>query len=767
MSTHKRLAFWVMLAALTFFHAIAGEPAPKGTPTEAPKTTTTTTEATQKEEASKESPQASVQERVQVVGSTDRARDTPGSAHFISKRELELFQYGDIHRVLRSVPGINIQEEEGYGLRPNIGMRGTGVERSQKITLMEDGVLVAPAPYTAPAAYYFPTAGRMESIEILKGSSSVKQGPYTNGGALNLISSSIPSTFSGDIAAAGGSDELKRLRANVGGTHGRLGWLVETFQLDTDGFKNLDNGGDTGVELNDYLGKLRYESGTGARFYQSLELKVGKTEQFGNETYLGLTQADFEANPYRRYVGSQEDFIDTDHEQFQLRHYVQPFSNFDITTTLYRNNFARNWHKVESTGGISNGSLLANPEANPLLVQLLRGEIDSNDSRLENGALLIRNNNREYYSQGVQTVFNWQKTAGKAFHELEWGIRFHQDEEDRFQNDETWGVFGGTLTQLGVGAPGSQSNRVSDASALSAYITDTIRIGSWSLRPGVRFESIDYTREDYSTTDPLRSQGPTRLRENDERILLPGMGATYFLNEENRLFLGVHKGFSPPGAGQNDQTESEESFNYELGYRHFSSQLTAEIVGFFNDYDNLLGTETVSGGGDTAGDLFNGGEVNVYGLEASLGYRFNQGANWTLPFHINYTFTDSEFQTSFETDFADWSPFVTKGDTLPYIPKSQFTANLGLDYASWNFGLTGNFVDEMRTTSGSGSIPDAQRIDDHFVLDLAANYTFLKSYKAFVQVRNLADETYVVSRRPYGLRPGLDRSFIMGLSAKF
>ena len=71
-------------------------------------------------------------------------------------------------------------------------MRGTGQNRSEKVTIMEDGVLAAPAPYAAPSAYYFPTSGRMQQIEVLKGTSSAMYGPRTTGGVVNMLSREIP-----------------------------------------------------------------------------------------------------------------------------------------------------------------------------------------------------------------------------------------------------------------------------------------------------------------------------------------------------------------------------------------------------------------------------------------------------------------------------------------------------------------------------------------------------------------------------------------------
>jgi len=713
-----------------------------------------------------ESEQALMEERVRVVGDKEAARKSSGSEYFIDEEELSRHEYTDIQRALRRVPGVNLQDEEGYGLRPNIGFRGTGVERSSKVTLMEDGVLIAPAPYAAPSAYYFPTAGRMESMEVSKGPASIRQGPHTTGGVLNMISRQIPNGFMGQGELAFGDDGHARGKLALGDSFERVGWMVETFQEQVDGFKRLDGGGDTGFDLQDYAARLRLNSREGARMYQSLELKLGTTQQEGNETYLGLAQADFDNDPFRRYAASGADHISTDHDQALVRYFIVPTSKIDVTTTVYRNDFFRNWAKLQSVGGSGIVGILAEPDspAHAPLMSIIRGEVDSAPGELE-----LRNNRRDYYSQGIQSTLGLRLgNEGGVRNDIEFGVRFHEDEEDRFQEQDEYQMLGGSMVLTSLGDPGSQANRVTSAEALALFVRDKIMVGKWSVEPGLRFESADFTRLDYSTTDPLRTGAGSTVRKNDVDELIPGLGVTYEASPQVGIFGGVHKGFAPPGPGQSGFTEAEESYNYELGVRlshggHF------QAVGFFSDYKNLLGRDTLSGGGGGTGLQFNGGEVEILGLELSFD-RILLGGNessYLVPLQIAYTYTEGEFQSNFETSHADWAPEVFAGDELPYLPEHQLFAEIGWRNAHWSAFVAASYVDEMRTSAGQGTIPDAERIEDHLVFDLSAEYRFRQHYRTFVRVRNMTDEIYVAASRPAGLRPGLPRTFLAGFGFDF
>ncbi len=707
-----------------------------------------------------------VVQSVSLTGGLAGLKDIPGSAHYLSPLDLEKFSYTDISRTLRAVPGVNLQEEDGFGLRPNIGLRGTGSERSSKITVMEDGVLSAPAPYAAPAAYYFPTIGRMQAVEVLKGSSQIRFGPYTTGGAINLISTAIPENFSGRMHLLGGSFGNRNLHAYAGNSHRNFAYLVETFQYQSNGFKKLERGDETGFDKKDYLAKFRLNTGPTAKIYQSLTFKVGQSEETSNETYLGLTDEDFTASPYRRYAASQMDEMNTSHEQYSLRHIIQVSKNIDLVSTVYRNNFHRNWYKLDKVVTADGqktkiATLLDNPDENAEAYGILTGETSISD-----GALQVKANNRSYFSEGAQTVLSWRFQTGNIRHKLDLGIRYHHDEIDRFQWVDAYKMDDGTMELTNAGVHGTESNRVETGKALATYLQYKLKVGSWTFIPGLRHENIELEREDYGKSDPERLGTDLTARSNQVGVWIPGIGVDYKFDPYTSVFGGVHKGFSPPGTREG--TKPEESTNYELGVRYQKSKLSGQAVVFYNDYNNLLGADLEAAGGSGSAELFNGGEVSTKGLEFQVSYDplSNESGGWGMPLTLVYTYTDAAFQNGFESTFEGWGT-VEVGDELPYLANHQLTLLLNVNSQKFNFNLSGRYQDAMRTQAGQGSIPDNKKTDAYFIIDLNASYFVHKNVALFGSLTNMTDKVYVVARRPAGLRPGMPRAFMGGLKVNF
>jgi len=697
-------------------------------------------------------------DRIMVVGAPVWVSQVPGAASYINTEQLQKQGYTDINRVLRSVSGVNLQEEDGFGLRPNIGLRGAGVERSTKVNIMEDGILAAPAPYSAPAAYYFPNISRMNSVEVRKGSSQIKYGPNTTGGAINLISTPIPAELSGRAELSIGERNSNKFYAHFGNTHQNFGYLIEGLHLGDNGFKQLDNGGDTGFSIRDIQAKFMVRTSPDANIFQRLDLKFGYNDQVSDETYVGLTRDDFQLTPLRRYAGSQADQINTDHLQLMARHFVLFSKNFDLTSTIYRKNFSREWYKLQSVNGRGLAGVLQNPSQNAEALDVLRGR-DSEDD-----ALMVRANARTYYSQGIESILGINFRTGNLRNQVEFGVRLHQDQEDRFQFEDGYRMQNGTMILTTPGTPGTQANRIGEATALSIFLQDKIKSENWTFTPGIRFENIWFTDRNFGSQDLERSG--TNLTPNEYTIteFMPGFGLTYLASDNFTLISGIHRGFSPPNPGSTSETKSEQSVNYELGFRFANNLFQTELIGFFNNYSNLLGSDLAAGGGGGTTAQFNAGKVHVSGIEFTTNMDISELARLSkisIPFSINYTYTNAIFQTGFQSSFGPWGS-VSKGDHIPFIPRHQLNTALGFGLGDFSAHINSVFSPVMRTIAGSGSPDPNFSTDRYFLLDVSADYTFTSYLNVFVNIRNILDHTYIVSDRPSGVRPGLPRTLIGG-----
>ena len=708
--------------------------------------------------------------------------DLPGSGHYVGARTLETVGSYDVHRVLREVPGVTVQEEDGYGLRPNVGLRGSGAERSSTVTLMEDGVLIAPAPYAAPAAYYFPSVGRMDGVEVRTGAGQIKYGPATTGGALNLVAAQIPAAFEARGEARLGPNDQRTLHARVGNATASAPWLggagvgvvAEVRTDNVDGFKTITGpggaallgpGGDelsTGFDKLDVFGRVRVATAPGAAVHQSLTLTGSVTDEVSDETYLGLTDADFEATPFARYAGSQRDEMDAEHGALRARHVAVFSDRVDLTTTVYRNAFARNWYKLDKAAGAAGGavgiaSLLDDPAANADAYAAVRGAGP--------GTLYVKANNREYLSRGVQTVAGLR--IGRSL--VEAGLRVHADEMDRFQWVDAYAVEGTETTLAVAGTPGTDSNRIESARAVAGFVQAEVEAGPLTLTPGVRVESVRLRREDFGAADVDRTGADLTVRANTATAVIPGLGAVADLGAGWRLFGGVHRGFAPPDSRA--ETRPEASVNSEVGVRYGSGAVEVQAAGYWTAYENLLGSDLAAAGGGGTADQFNGGRVDVVGAELGVTADLARLAGpprpggLAAPLRVAYTFTDGRFRNAFESDFDAWGT-VAEGDALPYQARHRLYVRAGLERAGWSVAALANAVSDMRAVAGQGPIPASELVGSHVTVDLVAEAPLPGGLALTARAVNVTDATYVVARRPAGLRPGLPRTVTVGLRVR-
>lgn len=714
-----------------------------------------------------------------IIGSEEQAREIPGAATYLGVAAIREQNQTDIHRVLRQVPGVYVREEDGYGNFPNISLRGVTTVRNTKITVMEDGILAAPAPYSDPAAYYSPALGRMAGLEVIKGASQIKYGPHITGGVLNYLSTPVPTDSTGLLKAYYGSDNEVFALGNYGNTvavgGGNFGYLVEGFYHQSDGFKTIDaapgvDRGATGFQRLEPMIKLAYELDTTG--YQRIEAKYGYTDFEADETYLGLTEADFAANPNRRYAATRFDNIPTEQHRTYLRHVIRPNEQFQITTTGYYNQFDRAWFKLNDVRLAGDGTwrnlseTLAGAHGANNALGVLRGE--------QAGQLRYRDNNRSYYAWGLEQNYRYEFETGSVEHTLDGGVRYHYDQSSRFQNDTVYtqdatGAFVGTA----VGAPGSQDNRKQDSTAWAFHAQDKVDFGKFSVTPGVRYEIIDYSQINFNAVTPTRQRG-------DLDVLGGGLGVDCEVSEEVLLFAGVHHGFAVPGPGGaiSNGLEEETSLSTEAGVRYRTERgFALEGVYFFTAFRDLIVDSNSGGGG--GGITENAGDVDVHGFELSLAYDPGAAGDWIvgLPMGLAFTYTDARF-TGDASNVDPESIFsgAEAGNRVPYIPEYQINARIGVEYERYGLYLNATYVPETFATGSNTSLqerpdgtPDSRfgKTDSYFLLDLTAQARLNDWARVFAGIRNLTDEAYMVSRIPHGPRPGISQTFYGGLEFTF
>lgn len=680
-----------------------------------------------------------------VVGEGRNRMSIPGSSSVIDEEDLARSRPLTINEALRQAPGLFPRDEEGLGLRPNIGVRGLSPTRSSKVLQLEDGVPLAYAPYGDNASYSQPPFRRFVRIETLKSASQVRFGPNTVGGVINYITPRAPESLSGDALIAVGDRGYREVDVKIGGPLSDDWRVIGHANLTQfDGVR--DN---HALETSDLWAKLEGAAAPG----HDISVRVGLANEDSQVTYSGLTAAEFAANPRQNAFRNDVFFIER--ATAALSHRWTLSDGLTLSTTAYSLWFDRDWWRQSS-----NSSQRPNDASDPLCAGMSNLLTTcGNEGRL-----------REYNTYGLETRLVWSGELFGADAEIEGGLRRHEERQMRVQ------VNGDTPTARTPGTSvngGVREANLRYADATSGHIATRFTWGALNVSPGVRFETIDYERVNLLSG----VKGKTELSET-----IPGVGFSYQFGENAFVYGGLHRGFAPPrvediigAAGGVVELDPERSVNLELGWRAKPQLgLFFDVAYFRMDFDNQIVPASIAGG--VGASLTNAGETRHQGLELALnGSLRDMGfmQNDDVFFRAALTYLgEAKFIGRRTSNVSGFSGVSVSGNRLPYTP--EWIASAAVGYA---FGAAGEiqfeivhtgeqFTDDLNTTAQTA---DGQRgkIGASTIANLTLTWRPVNdNVSLYLAAKNVTDELYIVDRSR-GILPGAPRLVQAGVTLSF
>lgn len=653
--------------------------------------------------------------RIDIISNSDTysalgtPQDQAGSVTIVTEEKLELIQPLSTEDALKTVPGVHIKGEEESAVVANIGVRGLSAAE-QKTLILEDGVPVAPGLFIGNGRYYNPRIQHIESIEVLKGASSLRYGPSTIGGVINYQSKTPEEgvAVSGRIGSFGLREATVEAGARSKSGDAQMGVIYTNAQ--SDGFQDKD------YQMQD----LTVKAGMAISDNQWIGIKIGAYENDANISYRGLLLEDYLAG--KTYNPAPDDYYLTERKSCDINNEWDIFDNALLKTVVYWSDVSRDYWRYS---------------------------VDTDASNLAGRWVYTNNltgNNRSFERLGFDSRLSLNHELFGIDNQAEMGVRYFTEES----NDTR---IRATRDQDRTGV--NDRHRQDSADSFALFVQNRFDINErLSLTPGIRVES--YEQERVILTDNNASQSTSNTE------VLPGIGMTYLLNDHNQLFASVYKAFSPATNAAaldgltDQQLDAERSTNIEVGMRGQLQNLSYEVAAFQMDFEN----QVVDGNTDPNLSKQNGGATIHRGMEVALGYDFGNG--FAVDSNLTYVPTSEFVGGENDGNRISYSPEVLANLALSYRKNGLETA-LSLQYTDEQYTDSANT--ENLPTGAAGGIWGG-KLDAHTVLNFNAAYQMNKQLKLFGAVKNLTDERYIAGLRQ-GIYAGPSRSFEVGLKYQF
>ncbi len=657
----------------------------------------------------------------------------------------------------KTIPGLNIWENDNSGIQLNIGGRGLNPNRTSNFNTRQNGYDISADALGYPETYYTPPAQSLQRIEVLRGAASLQFGTQF-GGMLNFV--------------------LKE-----GAEERRLEWVSEQTYGSFNFFNSFNSlGGSTKDNQLNYYAFYQYKRGDGWRPNANFEVHNGYLQV----QYRPHKQWNFKA------------------EQTVMQYWAQQpggLTDLEFQQDAQQSNRSRNWFRVNW-----NLSALTIDFKLSSLTKLNLRAFGLFASRQSLGNLQAINRpdygtardliQGRYANVGSELRLLHRYELGKRISALVTGVRVYRGQTSQQQGlsnegtSGTWQDF--TLAEASQGI--LRSDYQFPSWNLAAFAENLFSISErFSMTPGLRLEYIQTQAEGYYQDllvvptrlglDTLRNEAVPEARFQGRTVFLAGVGASYKWTPNTELYANFSQNYrginfndmriANPNQEVDPNLKDEYGYNADLGFKaSYKGLITLNATVFYLAYNRRIGnlqSERPNPDNPLIIEPYtlrtNVGNARVFGtefyVEADLLRLWRPKLPFSLLAFANVSWLDGRYLESANSFAA--------GKQLEFV--APFILRTGLTFSYKQFKLAYSYAYTAKhytDATNAAWVPNAVvgEVPSYGVMDLSASYQW-KWITLQAGINNVANATYFTRRATSypgpGILPADGRSFYVSL----
>ncbi len=649
--------------------------------------------------------------------------------------------------LFKTVPGLNIWENDNSGIQLNIGGRGLNPNRTSNFNTRQNGYDISADALGYPETYYTPPAQSLKRIEVLRGAASLQFGTQF-GGMLNFVMKQGAEDKSFEFVT-----ENTYGGFNFFNTFNSIGGTVAKKKLNYYAFYQYKRGDgwrpNANFEVHNGYAQLEYKPS------KKLSIRAEQTiMQYVAQQPGGLTDTEYEDNARQSKRERNWFRVNWNLSALTIDYKISSLTQLNI----------RNFALFASRQSLGNLEAINRPDYGEAR-DLIKGRYMNfgNETRL------------------VHRYKFLEKTSA-----LVAGFRIYKgytEQQQGYSNSDTTGSLNDfTFSAAPKGI--LKSDYAFPSFNFAAFAENYFAItDKFSVTPGIRFEYIQTEASGYyqdlvvvpSSTgwDTIRNEAIDESRSNSRTVFLTGIGLSYKLSRNVELYGNFSQNYrginfndmriANPNQEVDPNLKDEFGFNADLGFRgSYKGLLNFNATLFYLSYNRRIGniqSERPNKDNPLIIEPYtlrtNVGNARVIGteffVEADFWKLFSKAKKtpFSLNVFTNFSILDGRY-TKTENSFAS-------GKQLEFVAPIILRTGISFGYKTFKISYQYSYTSKHYSDATNAEwVPNAVVgvIPSYSVMDVAASYQW-KWFTLQAGINNLTDEVYFTRRAASYPGPGI------------